>query len=83
MLEELKERVCLCRANLSLVGYGLVLFTWGNVSALDPSGKLAVIKPSGVSCDGMKPGDMVDVDLDGRVEEGDLYPPSDTPAHLE
>jgi L-ribulose-5-phosphate 4-epimerase len=81
MLEELKERVC--RANLSLVGYGLVLFTWGNVSALDPSGKLAVIKPSGVSYDVMKPEDMVVVDLDGRVVEGELNPSSDTPTHLE
>jgi len=81
MLEELKERVC--RANLLLVEYGLVLFTWGNVSALDPSGELAVIKPSGVSYDGMKPGDMVVVDLDGRVVEGELNPSSDTPTHLE
>ena len=81
MLEELKERVC--RANLSLVKHGLVLFTWGNVSALDPSGQLAVIKPSGVSYDGMKPEDMVVVDLDGRVVEGALTPSSDTPTHLE
>jgi len=81
MLEELKERVC--RANLSLVEHGLVLFTWGNVSALDPSGELMVIKPSGVSYDGMKPGDMVVVNLDGRVVEGDLNPSSDTPTHLE
>jgi len=81
MLEELKERVC--RANLLLVEYGLVLFTWGNVSALDPSGQLTVIKPSGVSYDGMKPEDMVVVDLDGRVVEGALNPSSDTPTHLE
>lgn len=81
MLEELKERIC--RANLSLVEHGLVLFTWGNVSALDPSGELAVIKPSGVSYDGMEPEDMVVVDLDGRVVEGELNPSSDTPTHLE
>ena len=81
MLKELKERVC--RANLLLVEYGLVLFTWGNVSALDPSGELAVIKPSGVSYDGMRPEDMVVVDLDGRVVEGTLNPSSDTPTHLE
>ena len=81
MLEELKKRVC--RANLLLVEYGLVLFTWGNVSALDPSGELAVIKPSGVPYDGMKPEDMVVVTLDGRVVEGELAPSSDTPTHLE
>jgi len=80
MLEELKERVY--RANLSLVEYGLVLFTWGNVSALDTSGELVVIKPSGVSYDKMKPSDMVVVTLDGRVVEGSYTPSTDTPTHL-
>ncbi len=80
MLEELKEKVC--RANLDLVKHGLVIFTWGNVSAIDRKSGLVVIKPSGVSYDGMKPSDMVVVDLDGNVVEGELRPSSDTPTHL-
>ena len=80
MLEELKEKVC--KANLDLVKHGLVLFTWGNVSAIDRESGLVVIKPSGVSYDGMKPSDMVVVDLEGKVVEGDLNPSSDTPTHL-
>lgn len=80
MLEELKEKVC--KANLDLVKHGLVIFTWGNVSAIDRSSGLVVIKPSGVSYDAMKPSDMVVVDLDGRVVEGELNPSSDTPTHL-
>ncbi|NLZ19823.1 MAG: L-ribulose-5-phosphate 4-epimerase [Bacteroidales bacterium] len=80
MLEELKERVC--KANLDLVKHGLVLLTWGNVSAIDRAAGLVVIKPSGVGYDGMKPSDMVVVDLDGRVVEGRLNPSSDTPTHI-
>ena len=80
MLEELKEKVC--RANLDLVRHGLVIFTWGNVSAIDRQSGFVVIKPSGVSYDNMKPSDMVVVDLDGKVVEGDLNPSSDTPTHL-
>ena len=80
MLEELKDKVC--RANLDLVRHGLVIFTWGNVSAIDRSYGLVVIKPSGVSYDDMKPSDMVVVDLDGNIVEGDLNPSSDTPTHL-
>ena len=57
MLEELKQKVC--KANLDLVKHGLVLFTWGNVSAIDRESGLVVIKPSGVSYDNMKPEDMV------------------------
>lgn len=81
MLEELKEKVY--RANLELVQHGLVIFTWGNVSAVDRASGLVVIKPSGVSYDDMKPSDMVVVDLDGKVAEGGLNPSSDTPTHLE
>lgn len=81
MLEELKEQVC--RANLELVQHGLVIFTWGNVSAVDRASGLAVIKPSGVSYDDMKAADMVVTDLDGKVVEGSLNPSSDTPTHLE
>ena len=80
MLEELKEKVC--RANLELVRRGLVIFTWGNVSAIDRKSGLVVIKPSGVDYDTMKPSDMVVVDLDGKVVEGELNPSSDTPTHL-
>ena len=80
MLEEFKAKVC--KANLDLVRYGLVIFTWGNVSAIDRETGLVVIKPSGVSYDNMKPSDMVVVDLDGNIVEGDLNPSSDTPTHL-
>ena len=80
MLEALKEKVC--KANLDLVKHGLVLFTWGNVSAIDRASGLVVIKPSGVSYDDMKPSDMVVVDLEGNVVEGSLRPSSDTPTHL-
>lgn len=80
MLEELKEKVC--RANLELVEHGLVIFTWGNASAIDRESGLVVIKPSGVSYDRMKAADMVVVDLDGNVIEGNLKPSSDTPTHL-
>ena len=80
MLEELKQKVF--QANLDLVKQGLVIFTWGNVSAIDRESGLVVIKPSGVSYDNMKPSDMVVVDLDGNIVEGDLNPSSDTPTHL-
>ncbi len=80
MLEELKSKVC--KANLDLVKHGLVLFTWGNVSAIDRESGLVVIKPSGVSYDDMKPEDMVVVDLEGKVVEGHYKPSSDTPTHL-
>lgn len=81
MLEQLKKEVC--DANLELVGHGLVIFTWGNVSGIDRDRGLVVIKPSGVSYDNMKPEDMVVVDLQsGKVVEGTLKPSSDTPTHL-
>ena len=80
MLEELKQKVC--KANLDLVSHGLVLFTWGNASAIDRASGLVVIKPSGVGYDVMRPEDMVVVDLDGNIVEGSLRPSSDTPTHL-
>jgi L-ribulose-5-phosphate 4-epimerase len=80
MLEELKKIVC--EANLELPKYGLVTFTWGNVSAIDRETGLVVIKPSGVDYDGMQPEDMVVVDLDGKVVEGKYKPSSDTPTHV-
>ena len=79
MLESLKEQVF--KANLELVKYNLVIFTWGNVSARD--GDYIVIKPSGVEYDKMKADDMVVLDLDGNKIEGKYNPSSDTPTHLE
>ena len=80
MLEELKKEVY--QANLDLVPHGLVILTWGNVSAIDRKTNLVVIKPSGVSYESMKVEDMVVVDLDGNVVDGTLRPSSDTPTHL-
>ena len=77
MLEELKERVC--RANRLLPEYGLVTFTWGNVSAIDREAGLVVIKPSGVDYAALTPDCMVVTDLEGRVMEGELRPSSDPP----
>ena len=80
MLETLKKQVL--EANLLLPKYGLVTFTWGNVSGIDRETGLVVIKPSGVSYDGMTAEDMVVVDLDGNVAEGKWKPSSDTPTHI-
>ena len=80
MLEALKEKVF--RANLDLVKHGLVIFTWGSVSAIDRENNLVVIKPSGVSYETMVAADMVVVDLDGNIVEGGLRPSSDMPTHL-
>ncbi len=81
MLEKLKEEVC--KANLALVDHKVVIFTWGNVSAIDKETKLVVIKPSGVDYSVMKPEQMVVTDLDGNVVEGNLRPSTDLPTHLE
>jgi L-ribulose-5-phosphate 4-epimerase len=80
MLEMLKAAVL--EANLELWRKGLVIYTWGNVSGIDRERGLAVIKPSGVEYDDMKVSDMVVVDLNGKVIEGNLRPSSDTPTHL-
>lgn len=81
MLEELKQRVL--QANLDLVKHGLVLFTWGNVSGIDPTRQYMVIKPSGVDYEGMTADDMVVVRIsDGAVVEGHYKPSSDTATHL-
>ena len=79
MLEQLKKEVL--EANLELPKYGLVTFTWGNVSGYDPESGLVVIKPSGVSYDDMTVDDMVVVDLQGNIVEGTKKPSSDTPTH--
>lgn len=81
MLEDLKLEVC--EANKKLPEYGLVTFTWGNVSGIDREKGLFVIKPSGVEYAALKPEDMVVMDLDGNKVEGELNPSSDTPTHLE
>ena len=80
MLENLKERVF--RANIALVKHGLVVLTWGNVSARDAETGYVVIKPSRVPYDTMQPEDMVVVDMEGSVIEGKLNPSSDLPTHL-
>ncbi len=80
MLEKLKEQVL--KANLDLPKYGLITFTWGNVSAIDRETSLVVIKPSGVSYDDMVANDLVVVDLEGNIIEGKYKPSSDTPTHL-
>jgi L-ribulose-5-phosphate 4-epimerase len=81
MLEKLKQDVL--RANLDLVKYGLVVLTWGNVSGIDRGKNMVVIKPSGVDYDKLSIEDMVVVDLDGNVVEGNKRPSSDTPTHVE
>lgn len=82
MLEKLKQQVL--EANLMLPKYGLVTFTWGNVSAADRESGMIVIKPSGVEYGGMTADDMVVVSLEtGEVIEGKYKPSSDTPTHLE
>jgi L-ribulose-5-phosphate 4-epimerase len=81
MHEALKKHVCL--ANLALVEHKLVIFTWGNVSAIDRQQGVVAIKASGVEYDVLTPDKIVLLDLDGNVVEGDLRPYSETPTHLE
>ena len=81
MLENLKEEVF--KANMLLPKYNLVTFTWGNVSGIDREKGLVVIKPSGVEYEKMTKDDMVVVDLEGNVVEGNLRPSSDTATHIE
>ncbi|MBO5944416.1 MAG: L-ribulose-5-phosphate 4-epimerase [Clostridia bacterium] len=81
MLEQLKKEVF--EANMLLPKYGLITFTWGNVSGVDREKGLMVIKPSGVEYDTMTAEDMVVVDLKtGKKVEGDLNPSSDTDTHV-
>ncbi len=79
MLEQLKKEVY--EANMLLPKHGLVTFTWGNVSGIDREKGLFVIKPSGVDYERLSPEDMVVVDLEGNVVEGQYKPSSDTPTH--
>jgi len=80
MLNDLKKQVF--EANLNLVKHGLVIFTWGNVSAIDRSQGIFAIKPSGVPYETMKWEDMVLVDMEGKVVDATYNPSSDTPTHL-
>lgn len=81
MLEELKQKVY--EANIRLKKEGLITLTWGNVSQIDRTSNLVVIKPSGISYDVMEPEDMVVVDLEGNKVEGKWNPSSDLATHLE
>ncbi len=80
MWEEVKKRVY--KANLLLKTSGLITLTWGNVSEIIRQAGVVIIKPSGVDYDIMTPDDMVAVDMDGKVLEGNLAPSSDLPTHL-
>jgi L-ribulose-5-phosphate 4-epimerase len=79
-IDRLREGVC--RANLELVEKGLVIFTFGNASGIDRESGLVAIKPSGVSYEELTPGNMVLLDLQGNIVEGDFNPSSDTKTHL-
>ena len=80
MLEQLKKEVY--EANMALPAFGLVTFTWGNVSGIDREKGLVAIKPSGVEYEKLRPEDMAVIGLDGERIEGGLKPSSDTPTHL-
>ena len=81
MYQDLKQRVL--DANLALPKYGLVTFTWGNVSEIDRAQGVIAIKPSGVKYDDMQVDDIVIVDLEGNKLQGLLNPSSDTATHIE
>ncbi len=68
-------------ANMQLPALGLVLFTFGNASAADRTHGVFAIKPSGIDYDSLQPRDMVIVDFEGRVVQGDMRPSSDTKTH--
>ncbi|MDR1068137.1 MAG: L-ribulose-5-phosphate 4-epimerase [Clostridiales Family XIII bacterium] len=80
-MTELKKRVL--EANKLLPKYGLVTLTWGNVSEYDPESGLIAIKPSGVEYGSMTAADIVVLDREGRVIDGEAKPSSDCPTHLE
>jgi L-ribulose-5-phosphate 4-epimerase len=80
MLAELRQEVL--TANRALVTHGLAILTWGNASGIDRGSGVVAIKPSGVPYEELTADDLVLVDLDGRVVEGDRRPSTDTPTHL-
>lgn len=77
--QDIKEQAY--QANMQLPKLGLVLFTFGNVSAADRSKGVFAIKPSGVPYEDLSPEKMVIVDFEGKTVEGDLRPSSDTKTH--
>jgi L-ribulose-5-phosphate 4-epimerase len=81
MHQSLRQQVL--EANLEVVRRGLVLYTFGNASGIDRAEGIVAIKPSGVPYEGMRPSDIVLVDLEGRIVDGGLRPSSDLPTHLE
>lgn len=80
MFGALREQVL--EANLELVRRGLVLYTFGNASAIDRAQGVVAIKPSGVPYEKMRSSDITLVDLDGKTVEGTLRPSSDLATHL-
>lgn len=80
MLDDLKAQVC--EANRALVEHDLVTLTWGNVSGICAERRHVAIKPSGVAYEALTPADVVIVDLDANVVEGNLRPSSDTATHV-
>lgn len=81
MLEDLKQQVY--EANMLLHRHNLVIFTWGNVSGKTCDGKYIAIKPSGIEYERLNPQDIVILDSEGNLIEGELNPSSDTPTHIE
>ncbi len=81
MYKELKEESWL--ANMEIPKRNLAIYTWGNVSAFNKDKAIFAIKPSGVPYSDLKAEQMVIVDLEGNIVEGNLNPSSDTPTHLE
>lgn len=79
-LDQLRKEVY--EANMMLQEHKLITFTWGNVSGIDRENGLVVIKPSGVPYEELSPENMVVVNLDGEVIDGEMNPSSDTPTHL-
>ena len=75
ILPELRRAVC--ETNKDLIRYGLVAWTSGNASARDPETGYVVVKPSGVMFEDLTPDQMVVVDLDCNVVDGDLKPSTD------
>ena len=80
LLPQLREQVY--RANMLLREHKLITFTWGNASGIDRERGIVMIKPSGVEYAELSPENMVAVDLDGNILEGDYKPSSDTSTHL-
>ncbi|MBN1293377.1 MAG: L-ribulose-5-phosphate 4-epimerase [Candidatus Latescibacteria bacterium] len=79
-MKELKERVW--ETNMELTRRNLVIYTFGNASAIDRERGVFAIKPSGIPYEMLSPDNMVVVDLDNNIVEGDYNPSSDTRTHM-